>query len=136
MSESKRDELQTHLQEMVLEGYSEPLKEEFLNPQNFGKLKHSKCWSRITGTCGDTVEMYLSIKNERILDIKFWTDGCGFTLSCCSYVTRIAKGQAIEDAYRITPEKVDEYFEGLPEENKHCAYLSVRSLKTALDKCR
>lgn len=133
ITEDGLDEIQEKFQEMLLEGYSENVKKEFLNPKNIGKIEKPDCWSRITGECGDTVEIYLSIKNRRIRDIKFWTDGCGFTIICCSYVTRIAKGRTIEEAYRIRPEEVDTYFGGLPEENKHCTYLSVNSLKTAIE---
>ena len=132
--EDKWDELQGKLQEMVLEGYSENLKREFLNPKNIGKMKNPDSQIRITGECGDTVEMYLSIEKGRIKDVNFWTDGCGFTIACCSYVTRMAKGKSVEEAYKIKPEDVDAYFGGLPEENKHCAYLSVNSLKVAIEK--
>ena len=128
------DVLQEKLQEKVLEGCSENLKEEFLNPKNLGKLKNPDSWSRITGTCGDTVEISLIIKGGRIQDIKFWTDGCGFTIACCSYVTQTAKGKVIEEAYKMKPEEVDTYFGGLPEENKHCAHLAVNSLKAAIEK--
>jgi len=130
----KFDTLAQELQEALLKGYSENLKKEFLNPQNIGKIENPDSWSKITGECGDTVEMYLSIENGKIKDIKFWTDGCGFTIACCSYVTRIAKGKPVEEAYQIKPEEVDTYFSGLPEENKHCAYLAVNSLKAAIEK--
>ena len=132
--EDEWDGLQEKLQEKVLEGYSENLKKEFLNPKNIGKIKKADVWSRITGVCGDTVEIYLSIEKRRIKDIRFWTDGCGFTIACCSYVTRIAKGKSVKEAYQIKPEDVDTYFGGLPEDNKHCAYLAVNSLKVTIEK--
>jgi nitrogen fixation NifU-like protein len=124
--------LQEKLQEMVLEGYSKNLKKEFLNPKNIGRMKNPDSWSRMTGECGDTVEIYLSVEKGRIKDIKFWTDGCGFTIACCSYVTRTVKGKSVVEAYSIKPEEVDTYFGGLPEENKHCAHLAVNSLKATI----
>lgn len=47
--------------------------------------------------------MYLAIENGNIDDIKFMTDGCGATIVCASYVTRMVKGKAIKDALRIKP---------------------------------
>jgi nitrogen fixation NifU-like protein len=78
--------------------------------------------------------MDLVIENERITDIKFMTDGCGATIACASYVARTVKGKTIEEALLIKPEGVDSYFEGLPQESKHCAKLAIDTLKAALNK--
>ena len=128
------DRIAKGLQETVLEGYSEKFKDEFLNPRNIGKMQNPDSHVRITGVCGDTVEIYLAIKEERINDIKFMTDGCGATIVCASYVTRTVKGKSIEEALRIEPEDVDKYFEGLPDESKHCAKLAIDTLKASLNK--
>jgi len=127
------DKIVRTLQETILEGYSEKFKQEFLNPKNIGKIEDADSQVSITGVCGDTVEMYLAIKDGRIEDIKFMTDGCGATIVRASYVTRTVKGKTIEDAHRMKPEDVDDYFEGLPEESKHCAKLSINTLKAALN---
>jgi len=119
-----------------LEGYSEKFKNEFLTPKNIGKIKDSDSYVSITGVCGDTLEIYLVIRDGKISDIKFMTDGCGATVTCASYVTRTAKGKSIEEALRIKPEDVDKYFEGLPEEHKHCAKLVVITLTAAIEKYR
>ena len=126
------DEIAKSLQESVLEGYSQKLKDELFNPKNIGKMENPDSHVCITGACGDTIEMYLAIEDERIRDIKFMTDGCGATIACASYVTRRVKGKSIEEALRIKPEDVDDYFQDLPEESKHCAKLSVSALKAAL----
>ena len=127
------DEIAKSLQEIVLEGYSPKLKDELLDPKNIGKIEDADSQVSITGVCGDTVELYLAIKDGRINDIKFMTDGCGATIACASYVTRIAKGKSIEETLQIKPEDVDDYFQGLPEKSKHCAKLSVSALKAALN---
>lgn len=126
------DKIAKSLQETVLEGYSQKLKDELFDPKNIGKIENPDSHVRITGACGDTVEMSLTIKDGRICDIKFMTDGCGATIACASYATRTVKGKSIEEALRIKPEDVDKYFEGLPKESKHCAKLSVDTLVAAL----
>jgi nitrogen fixation NifU-like protein len=72
--------------------------------------------------------MTLSIQDGKIKNIEFLTDGCGFTVACANYVARTAKGKTIEETLAIEPDDVDRYFEGLPEENKHCAKLAVMTL--------
>jgi len=130
------DRLVQELQEELLRGYSERLKDEFLSPQNLGRIKDSNSHVSVTGVCGDTIEMDLLIRDGTIHDIKFMTDGCGPTIACASYVTRAAKGRTLEEALQITPEDVDTYFEGLPEEHKHCAKLSVMTLRAAIENYR
>ncbi len=130
----KHDKIAQDLQEVILEGYSEKFKNEFLRPENIGKIKDSDSYVSITGVCGDTLEVYLVVKDGKISDIRFMTDGCGATITCASYVTRTAKGKSLEEALLMKPEDVDKYFEGLPEDHKHCAKLAVITLAAAIEK--
>jgi len=120
------------LQDSTLTGISEKFKTELLNPQNIGKIDDPDSYVRVTGVCGDTIEMYLSFKSGKITNIKFLTIGCGATIACSSYVTRISKGKSIESAFKIKPKDIDDYFKGLPDEHKHCAKLAVITLKAAI----
>jgi len=128
------DKIAQTLQDAIFKGYSEKFKEELSNPKNVGKIENADSQFSVTGVCGDTVEMYLALKDRRIDDIKFVTDGCGATIACASYVARTVKGKTIEEALRIKPEGVDSYFEGLPQESKHCAKLAIDTLKAALNR--
>jgi nitrogen fixation NifU-like protein len=122
------------LQEAVLTGSSQKFKDEFFNPRNFGTIENPDSRVCMTGVCGDTIEMFLTVRDERIHDIKFTTDGCGATIVCASYVTRTAQGKSVEEAFRIKSDDVDRYFESLPEEHKHCAKLAVITLRALLEK--
>lgn len=132
----KIDKFVQELRESMLKGFSENLKNEVLNPQNIGKIDNSDSYVSVTGVCGDTVEMCLNIRDGRISDIKFMTDGCGFTIACSSYVTRTARGKTIEEALLIKPEDIDKYFGDLPEDHKHCAKLSVLTLEAVIKNYR
>jgi nitrogen fixation NifU-like protein len=127
------DKLAASLQETILEGYSKKFKEELFNPRNLGKIENPDSHVRIKGVCGDTIEMSLIISDEKIHDVKYLTDGCGATVACASYVTRKAQGKSIEEALQMEPDDVVRYFEGLPEEHKHCAKLAVITLKAAVE---
>jgi nitrogen fixation NifU-like protein len=126
------DKLVESLQEAVLAGYSQKFKDELFGPKNFGKIENPDSHVRIKGVCGDTIEMFLTVRDERIHNIKFVTDGCGATVACASYVTRTAQGKPIEEALKMKPDDVDRYFEGLPEEHQHCAKLAVITLRALL----
>ena len=128
----KKGNMAGGLQNSTLKGLSEKFKAELLNPQNIGKIDDPDSYVRVTGVCGDTIEMYLSVKSGKIINIKFLTNGCGATIACSSYVTRISKGKSIESAFKIKPKDIDNYFEGLPDEHKHCAKLAVITLKAVL----
>lgn len=127
------DEIARSLQEAVLAGYSQKFQDELFNPEKIGKIENPDSHVRITGVCGDMIEMFLSIKDERIHDIKFTTDGCGATVACANYVARKAKGKSAVEALRIEPDDVDRYFEGLPDESTHCAKLAVMALRAVLE---
>ena len=130
------DDIVKSLQEAVLAGCSQKLKDELFDTRNIGRIENPDSHVRITGVCGDTIEMSLSIQDTKIHDIKFTTDGCGFTVACANYVARTAKGKSIKEALFIEPDDVDGYFEGLPEENKHCAKLAVITLRALLEEFR
>jgi len=130
------DKLVESLQETILAGYSQKFKDELFNAKNVGTIENPDSHVRITGICGDTIEMSLTARDQRIHDIKFTTDGCGANVACASYVTRTAQGKSVEEALRIEPDDVDQYFGGLPEQHKHCAKLAVITLRALLEKYR
>ena len=96
------------------------------------RLQNPDGYGRRTGECGDTVEMFLCIKNGRIQSATFDTDGCINTNACANTVSHLSEGKTIEEAWKITPEEVIEFLETFPEENYHCAELAVGVFYLAL----
>ncbi|MFX1508542.1 MAG: iron-sulfur cluster assembly scaffold protein, partial [Promethearchaeota archaeon] len=72
--------------------YSEVVISEFRNPSNFGVIEKPDAIGEIKGPCGDTMKFTLNIKNGRIINARFWTDGCGATIACGSMLTKMIKG--------------------------------------------
>ena len=132
----EHDKIAKELQNAILEGYSEKFKNEFMRPENIGRIENPDSYVSVTGVCGDTIEIYLMVSDGKINDIRFMTDGCGATITCASYVTRTAKGKSLEKALQIKSEDVDKYFGGLPREHRHCAKLAVITLTAAIEKYR
>jgi len=64
------DNMVDGLQNAILKGFSEKFKVELLNPHNIGKIDNPDSYVRVTGVCGDTIEMYLSIRGSGIYRYK------------------------------------------------------------------
>jgi len=95
-------------------------------------VKHPDGYGKRTGDCGDTVEMYLSIRNGRIQSVSYETDGCMSTNACANTVAELIEGKDVGSAWELTPEEVMKYLETLPPENTHCAELAVGAMYRAL----
>ena len=129
-------ELEATIQKEEKELYSESTLEEAYNPKNVGVLEHPDGCGRITGPCGDTVQIHIKVVGGRIVDCKFITDGCGPATASGSAVTEMAKGKTIEDALRIDANAVLAVLDGLPEESIHCPTLAVNTLRAAIEDYR
>ena len=73
-----------------------------------------------------------AIRNNKIYDASFSTNGCGPTIACGSTVTELVKGKSIEDALKLSPASIIDALDGLPEDNIHCAILAVNTLHKAI----
>ncbi len=133
------DELTKKIEEEILKGerevYTEKTLEEAYNPKNVGELETPSGTARVTGPCGDTLQIHIKIEENKIVDCKFITDGCGASMACGSVVTELVKGKTIEQAPTVGYKDVISVLGGLPEENIHCSVLAVDTLRAALEDC-
>jgi len=126
------DELQKKILEDLRKIYSEKVIEFFLKAKNFEKMEKPDGFGRITGPCGDTMEIFLKINNEIIQHATFRTDGCGTTIASASMTIELIEGKTVEEAENITDKDILQALGGLPDEDKHCALLAANTLKAAL----
>jgi nitrogen fixation NifU-like protein len=125
-------ELEQTVMEDMRQIYSEKTIEHFLNPRNLGEIPAHDGSGRITGPCGDAMQIYLNVKDGKITNASFWTDGCGPSIASGSMVTELAKGKSIPEAQKITQQDILDALGGLPEESLHCALLAANTLKEAI----
>jgi len=116
--------------------YSEKAIDHAMNPKNVGHLEESDGLAKITGSCGDTMEISLRIKDGNITDARFWTDGCGSSIACGSVITELIKGKPISEAEKIEYTTVLEALDGLPDSDVHCSVLASMTLKAAIESAR
>jgi nitrogen fixation NifU-like protein len=112
--------------------YSEAVVEHSMNPRNLGELEDADGFGRVTGPCGDTMHMWLKVKDGTISDASFMTDGCSTTIASGSMVTELAKGKSVAEAQKISQKYILNALGGLPEESQHCALLAANTLRTAI----
>ena len=120
------------LQKILWAPYPEEVIDHANEPRNVGRIENADGFARIKGFCGDTIEIWLKVKDDRIADIRFLTDGCGPTIAAGSMITELARGKSTAEVSRINPQDVLDALGGLPEENVHCAILAADTLKDAI----
>ena len=95
-------------------------------------MQHADGFARVTGPCGDTMEIWLKVMDGIIIQATFYTDGCGTSIASGSMVTEMAKGTSIIEAQKISQQNVLDVLGGLPDESEHCALLAANTLKAAI----
>jgi nitrogen fixation NifU-like protein len=126
------EELEEAVMEDMRKTYSEKVIDHFLNPRNLGELGDADGFGKVTGPCGDTMQICLRVNDGKITEVAFMTDGCGTTIACGSMTTELAKGKAVTEALRITQDGILKSLDGLPEDDIHCSLLAANTLKEAL----
>lgn len=130
------DDLQNEIMEKELKDYNERIVELFHNPRNWGKPADDEITvsQSYKGPCGDTMQFFLKIKNNKIEKANFITDGCGASVATASQTMLLIEGKSLNFAEGLKPEDIDNALKGLPEDHKHCAVLAVNTLKRAIEK--
>lgn len=114
--------------------YSEKTLEHFRNPHNVGVLEGDDVAVGRVGNpvCGDLMEMYIRVTDDRIADIKFQTFGCGSAVATSSMTTELVKGMTLDEALEVTRKDVADALDGLPPIKMHCSNLAADALHDAI----
>ena len=83
--------------------------------------------------CGDVMRLQLKLdENERIIDVKFKTYGCGSAIASSTMFVDMLKGITIEEAKQIKDKDIAEAL-NLPPIKLHCSVLAEDSIKKAIE---
>jgi len=114
--------------------YSEKVMDHFNKPRNLGEIENAEGVGKAGNpVCGDIMNLYIKVQDNRITEAKFKTFGCGAAIATSSMVTEMVKGKTIEEALRISNRAVAEALDGLPPINMHCSVLAEEALRSAID---
>ena len=116
--------------------YSEKVIDHYEKPMNIGSLDS---WSNDVGTglvgapeCGDVMKLQIQVdKNQKIIDAKFKTFGCGSAIAASSLATEWIKDRTIDAAAKVSNTEIVEEL-SLPPVKIHCSVLAEDAIKAAI----
>ncbi len=130
------DDFVNNLQEQIFDeardAYGEKGFERWHNPRFNGKMEFPDGHSRITGECGDTMEIFLKFENDHVKQASYFTDGCASSSICGSFAAELAIGKDPDELTDISGVTVLEKIGRLPASDRHCADLAAATLQEAL----
>ncbi|MFQ5770517.1 MAG: Fe-S cluster assembly sulfur transfer protein SufU [bacterium] len=88
--------------EELRELYQQVILDHNKNPKNFKKLEPASHTSEgYNPLCGDRINLYLQVKDDKIQDIGFQGSGCAISKASASVMTTVVKGKSIQEAKQI-----------------------------------
>ena len=116
--------------------YSDKVIDHYERPNNVGSLDRG---SNDVGTglvgapeCGDVMKLQIQVDNEnKIIDAKFKTFGCGSAIAASSLATEWIKGKTVDQASMIQNTQIVEEL-SLPPVKIHCSVLAEDAIKAAI----
>ena len=120
--------------------YSEKVIEHYERPRNIGSLDSgdSSVGTGLVGApeCGDVMKLQIKVdENEKIIDAKFKTFGCGSAIASSSLATEWVKGKSLDEAHTIQNVDIVEEL-SLPPVKIHCSVLAEDAIKGAINDYR
>jgi len=101
----------------------------WLNP----RIENPDAKASLIGICGDTMEIRLRFRFNRVAEASHWTNGCVYSLNCISAAADLAMGKTPEEVLDIDADTIQRSIGGLPTDNMHCATLAVATLQEAIN---
>lgn len=116
--------------------YSEKVVEHYTNPRNVGKIENASGIGEVGNpVCGDIMKMFIKVENNRIVEVKFKTFGCGAAIATSSISTEMIKGKTLEEALKLKNTDVVNSLGGLPPVKLHCSVLAEEAIHEAIADC-
>ena len=120
--------------------YSKEVLEHFEKPRNIGSLdsRSNRVGTGLVGApeCGDVMKLQIEVdENEKIIDAKFKTFGCGSAIASSSLATEWVKGKSIDEATTIQNTDIVKEL-SLPPVKIHCSVLAEDAIKGAINDYR
>ena len=115
--------------------YSEKVIDHFENPKNIGSMDKNDVHvgTGLVGApeCGDVMKLQIEVRDDKIVDAKFKTFGCGSAIAASSLATEWVKNRSIEDAMTLNNVEIVEEL-SLPPVKIHCSVLAEDAIKAAI----
>ena len=116
--------------------YSDKVLEHYEKPHNVGSLDSgsTRVGTGLVGApeCGDVMKLQIQVDDDnKIIDAKFKTFGCGSAIASSSLATEWVKGRTIDEASTIQNTEIVKEL-SLPPVKIHCSVLAEDAIKAAI----
>ena len=116
--------------------YSDKVLEHYEKPHNVGSLdsRSNRVGTGLVGApeCGDVMKLQIQVDdNNKIIDAKFKTFGCGSAIAASSLATEWIKDRTVEEAGMIQNTEIVKEL-SLPPVKIHCSVLAEDAIKAAI----
>jgi nitrogen fixation protein NifU and related proteins len=115
--------------------YSDKVVDHYNNPRNVGSFKKEEkdVGTGVVGApeCGDVMKLQIRVEDDKIVDAKFKTFGCGSAIASSSLATEWLKGRTLAEAEKIKNTDIVQEL-NLPPVKIHCSVLAEDAIKAAL----
>ena len=120
--------------------YSEKVLEHYEKPKNIGSLDRGRddVGTGLVGApeCGDVMKLQIQVDDDdKIIDAKFKTFGCGSAIAASSLATEWIKDKTVDEASMIQNTEIVEEL-SLPPVKIHCSVLAEDAIKGAINDYR
>ena len=116
--------------------YSTKVMEHYERPNNVGSMDDasSSVGTGLVGApeCGDVMKLQIEVKDNKIIDAKFKTFGCGSAIASSSLATEWVKGKSLDEAQSIKNTDIVKEL-SLPPVKIHCSVLAEDAIKAAIN---
>ncbi len=115
--------------------YSEKVLEHYERPKNIGSMDSgsNRVGTGLVGApeCGDVMKLQIEVEDDKIVDAKFKTFGCGSAIASSSLATEWIKDKTLDDAFKVQNTDIVEEL-SLPPVKIHCSVLAEDAIKSAI----
>jgi nitrogen fixation NifU-like protein len=136
LSETNGNDSNDIIKLLISSGYSEKAINYFLEKKNMGSLPDADQVSELTGTCGDTMKVYLKVEDGRIKDAKIQVLGCPGAVASAMAAMDIIKGKTLEEAQGLKDRDIFRMLEDIPDQKTHCIRLTNKTIQKAIEEYR
>lgn len=114
-------------------GYSQRAIRYFIEKPHMGEIPDADQVSELTGTCGDTMRIWLKIEDGVIRDARYQVLGCPGAVASAMALVDLIRGKKIAEACKLNEGDVFRLLENLPDQKNHCIELAVKTFQKALN---